>query len=349
MNKGNLVSTKSRLNYIDSIRGISCIMVYLCHMLDNILGGHPNFLGKVGVCFLFALSGYCNMEVYHEYKWTWKKLLYFYVKKICAIYPCLLIALGLAYYSEFCTWGDMVDILTMHRGKGHFWSMSVIIAFYLIFPLLSVLIQKIKGIPSIVILWIGLVAWMAKFEWMEFNKGDGFIWIFVPECIAGILVYLHKELYIKRGWEKPDYRDVISIVPVVTFAFGGFVIYSLGMWMPIDAEVIKYVVGTLVCSICLYYVVTRNHVKTCLDGKWFGWLHYLGRISYQFYLVHYVILIWLNKYTLENSFERAIFSEIVVSIGLSIIISELMYTLVQQPLNRLVRMCASKLQTATEV
>jgi len=314
---------------------INNFSVYLPCFGNSVWGGHPNFFGKTGVGFFFALSGYCLMQIYHNGKWNIKKITYFYIKRALTIYPCLLITLGLGYVINILTWPDIQKILSLRGGKFHFWSISVNIVFYIMFPILSIIIKKIGNKISIALLWIILILWAIFFT--KINIG---VLIYVPACFSGVLIYLHKECLDKKVDDK---KDIVSVIPVIVFAFSGAIIYGISSMPDISIEAIKNVLGSMVCSLCLYFVFTRKSVKEFLNNRRLVLLHFIGRISYEIYLTHLIVLMLIVKAT-RGADSHSLLSEVIVSFGVTIIISMMLHYLIQRPINKFMRRIKLKLE-----
>ena len=57
-----------RIEWLDSWRGIGCLMVFTSHIISEFGYCQGTFLGKSGVAVLFVLSAYLLCEIYYRDK-----------------------------------------------------------------------------------------------------------------------------------------------------------------------------------------------------------------------------------------------------------------------------------------
>lgn len=151
-----------RTEWLDSWRGIGCLMVFASHALDNLTDSKGSFLGKSGVAMLFILSAYllCELYYWNEQKIGCSWIVNFYKKRAVRIFPPLMFALIAAVVSKFMTFQSAIRQFFMLEKYSHFWVLPAELGFYVLFPVILVLIKKtgkyfcIIGSVIIVIIWL---------------------------------------------------------------------------------------------------------------------------------------------------------------------------------------------------
>ena len=186
---------EGRLKELDGWRAISVLLVVVHH-----IGAyqHPRLarsgfmlslfegLGPLGVKVFFVISGFviCRLLILEEERFGAVSLKGFYVRRACRIIPpfyvytatiCLLLSFGLvkdSFHEIFrgALLGDFYSALSGSWFMGHSWSLAVEEQFYLIFPTLWVLTQRVERIRVFLSIFCLLALWSAsaaEFGWDE--------------------------------------------------------------------------------------------------------------------------------------------------------------------------------------
>ena len=163
---------------IQGLRAIAVISVILFHYQVEYFGG-----GFLGVDIFFVISGYL-MTLILDKKINYKTILEFYLKRIKRILPALLFVVFISlilgfllisensferigkttlssifFVSNFYLWREWgyFDLYSLNKPLLHTWSLSLEMQFYLIFPILLLLInfffKKINIIYKLIILF----------------------------------------------------------------------------------------------------------------------------------------------------------------------------------------------------
>lgn len=198
-----------KIEYLDSWRGIGCFMVFISHILDKLFEC-GSFFGKSGVAILFALSAYLLCELYY---WNEKKIdikwsINFWKKRAIRIFPPLLFTCFIAVLLRWMTIETAIRQCLMLEQYSHFWVLPLECGFYLLFPIIILLIKKNGKLRSII---IGSI--MIIFIWSYYvlsgpmENTSGFIYC-LPMFILGIIVSLisHKIKSILGGGQFKRHR-----------------------------------------------------------------------------------------------------------------------------------------------
>ena len=123
-----------KLEWLESIRGIACLIVFLAHIIsrDFRIGIYASGCGKIGVWVFMLISGMLSILPYiHNENLLFhiKKLPNYYVKKILKIYPSYLVAILMAWILGFIEFESIPKYIFIIETWGHLWFMPVIIKF----------------------------------------------------------------------------------------------------------------------------------------------------------------------------------------------------------------------------
>lgn len=181
-----------RINYspqLDGLRAMAALAVMIHHYAPREFFNYWHFpLAAYGVHLFFVLSGYLiSSSLMHDQKellgqgYGWKNVLaVFYIKRALRIFPLFYFALFVLFVFDIGTSRDVVGwnaayLTNFHiaytgmadRFSGHLWTLSVEEQFYLIYPLLFLLLAK-RNI--ILVLLIGLIS-LAAIKWAGVTLG----------------------------------------------------------------------------------------------------------------------------------------------------------------------------------
>ncbi len=334
-----------KIDWLDSWRGIGCLMVFISHVLDSLFQ-QGSFFGKSGVAMLFILSAYLLCELYYwsgqEINWGWIKK--FYQKRIIRIFPPLLCACAIAVSMKWMSPQLAVRQCLMLEQYSHFWVLPVEVGFYFIFPLIVMLMKKLGSFFSLIAGFVTIfIIWVYYLFFTNISHLNTFIYCF-PIFILGIMTSLicHKGLNLSwGGWKLKDI-DVFGCVLTITFEAFGLIVYSLlagygdtriGQILGYYLEFFRFILGPMIFAFCLISIFEGKTVKKVLE-KATG-LQKLGRISYSFYLVHYIFLSTGRVLVLEYHINRLLILIFVFS--LSIVIASTMHWLIEVQLSGMLR------------
>ncbi|MCB1754794.1 MAG: acyltransferase [Gammaproteobacteria bacterium] len=302
-----------KFDHIDSLRGVAVLMVVLVHTGQTISNLAPDLefatrYGQLGVQLFFLVSGFTlclSMDSRAEKKFASTK---FYIRRFFRIAP--LYYVGIAWYflvrltqdsiqagspvmpERFEMSSVLANLSFIHGfvpGANNSivpggWSIGTEMAFYLIFPLLFLIIRKLatKGLQhlfnffALTLAFSILVQGPATF--LEMDEGPNRFMYYnlsnqIPVFITGIISFF----LFKRGF--------LDRLPVI-FALAGFIaltLLNIYLWrknIPFSQTLVPALAGW--SFVFLYVIFARfRSLNPAL-------LRHIGQVSFSIYLVHFV-------------------------------------------------------------
>lgn len=321
----------SRLGYVDSLRGISALLVVFSHAFPFLtINEYFINIGKVGVFIFFMISGFV---IPYSFKKEPGCNSIFITNRFFRLYPAywfsLLLAIVVYYFlnEPMPTWKQIafnITMLQMGAGQpniiGVYWTLFIELIFYII--------------------CLGLAR--NEYLWNE-QKMVGIFYLFISLSVlaSAIRFILHKKvpvaiplglsmMFLGYAWracilDKSVYmaskiKSMVTICMISTFICG-YLSYSWDHQTdePWQNFSYAYVLGIFIFIISTKYI-KFNTVATC----------YLGVISYSLYLIHDPIIKMVSSLKSELTFltnQEIKFS----SIFIALLFSSFVYSLVEKP------------------
>jgi peptidoglycan/LPS O-acetylase OafA/YrhL len=174
-----------RLEFVDALRGVAIILVYLFHCLTQAFRQDISLdvIGAAGVALFFAVSGFCIHLSFSSHP-DWRA---FWIKRFFRIYPAYLFAVlwfGLVTQTKDA-WQLLSHLLLIHNFSAatfyglnlSFWSIAIEVQLYAIYPILLWLTRKFGWQRT---LWgIGIIEFggRALVGYLTFGaRGDLSVW-----------------------------------------------------------------------------------------------------------------------------------------------------------------------------
>jgi len=337
---------------LDGLRGLAILLVVIYHNFNFI---NYSYFGWLGVDLFFVLSGYLITDILLKTLAKKNYLKNFYFRRVLRIFPLyylslfifLIILLKISnldfdYYAnnQIWLWTFLQNWLYIFKPPpshsvilNHYWSLAVEEQFYAFWPLVILLLRKIKYlfffIASLLVLvlllryvvWIYHIEDLAYFNLYTFSRIDGI-------CIGCMVALIQKtDLHFLS-------RNTAWII--ITFAGLNFLFdfvnrhnqFSFPFFALIGYTTFAMIFGLLVHEATL----GKSHwIKAIFSVPI---LRFLGRISYGLYIFHWPVYIiaypyvdHLSKNLLENTSLYSLHpfcSSIICTIG-GIVISILSY------------------------
>jgi len=297
---------KERLDFIDFAKGFAILSIVVFHFSQPYVSGiweKAIMIGGSGAHLFFVLSGFglglsTKVNASKFYKKRFIKILIPYYIVIVAIY---IINMIFPFYKDatlYALFGHlffykMFDESIMVSFGYHFWFLSTIIQFYIVFPFLVSLRDRMNSLGFIVItLLISVSYWLTitYFNLADERIYNSFFLQFLWEFSAGmVLAKLYKEKN-KRIWLQ-------SNLVLISVAIGGILLMAL---MALKGGRIGQTFNDIPASIgyaslaAFIFSVSSSIIKPLKQ-----FLIYIGHISYELYLVHMIIYLLLNSMIIE--------------------------------------------------
>ena len=333
--------TLGRRPTLDGLRGLAVLLV---------LVGHTGFqfvhtAGRVGVTVFFALSGFLiTALLLQELRSTARlDLPGFYARRARRLLPALVVFLasmiGVSLLSDKSTappWEDYLGalfyvanyVISMRAHDnviGHTWSLSVEEQFYIVWPLVVVLVLgrvgrgrafRLAAVAvgcSLLAIVLRLVLWDGGEGWRRVYYGtdtrmDGLLW----GCLLAIYM---------TGRSPGRNRPVVAVA-----CLAGIVLLSLGRG-EVEFLVVPTVVPVLTAG--AIWALTQQPQSRLLTSST---LRYLGRRSYALYLWHFPLFGAAATLPMPVRWPA-----LVVAAVLSVLIAEFSWRCVEEPFLRLGR------------
>lgn len=295
---------KQRIKCLDSLRGILCLIVLIAHIVstNSVFGVYASGCGKIGVWCFIVLSGFLTFLPYALNKGAvieskTRYVIKYYKRKVEKLYPTYIITLILALVLGFLTDShSFIKHLICMEGVGHFWYMPVIIKFYLIAPFFIMLLGYVKEKVFIVLISVLTIVFSAVFPFTTYIENSISLCWYLPVFLLGCLL-----AYIYVGI-KGRYSKVVNALSL-------FSIMSIVLLTPKMREIIwnmqpsgwlqnKYLIFAILWSAIILGVMQNVELSSSLSECRI--LGFIGKISYEVYLIHYLVIWKVVQYTTDT-------------------------------------------------
>ena len=327
---------------IDGLRAISVIAVLFYHSDLSFFGKYFFNGGFIGVDIFFTISGYLIgsiiiRELNIDGKFSYKEFL---IRRIRRILPVLffIIIISLIFAYVYLLPDDFIDISKSILSSAlfssnyyfsfvgdvydsvdskfipflHTWSLSVEEQFYIIFPIIFVLVFKYYNQHFIKIL---LCILFSSFIFANFSSVNypNYNFYSLPsrtwEILIGVILAKYE---IQRGGFpkiKNNFLNNLLLLTGFSFILVSFYFFNDGMSLPAYPTLLP-IIGT---SILIIFAGRNDFITKFLSNKF---IVFLGLISYSLYLWHYPIFSfgYILEFSYENVSRRLILCTILLSI-----------------------------------
>jgi peptidoglycan/LPS O-acetylase OafA/YrhL len=336
-------------NYIsslDGLRSVSVLAVIIYHCIPTYLVG-----GWVGVDIFFALSGFLiTSRLLQEWRGSGTILLkQFYLRRMVRLMPALYAMLAfvvvvlLWYHAKSDSFGMVLvsafSLMNWSRAfhwgydgfLGHTWSLAIEEQFYLVWPLLFMVLVSIGGIKSVKITASTLALVCLGVRLVTFD-GENFDRIYNGfDTRADSLIIGCFFACISSNLKSTVFRSQ-AYIPALFLLFVSLFVHYQDKWLYTWGwSVIALASAWLVYCLVMF---RENNISRALQ---LSPLVYLGRISYGMYLWHYPIMFFLKSHL--NSYLILT----IMCLFLTIVVATISYNYLEQPLIKLWRSRSSKM------
>ena len=327
---------KKQYKYLEIFRAILCIAVLLYH-LDLLQGGF------LAVCCFFVLSGYLSttsllrrekVDLIKHYTSRFKKVyvpllivVLCTIAMVCAQSDIVWVSLKpettsvLLGYNNFWQIEANLDYFARHTNSPftHLWYMAILLQFELVYPIVFVVLNKIKKIskylPSIIsgILTIGFTVWFYQYSQTAPISAvyyNTFARIF--SLLIGVNLGFMKDLFVIEFFKKNNRAAIFYFITFVLIIYQFFTLSADSEWFALS----MIITSILSCVIILSAIAIENNEYNLFDKVF----KLIALISYEIYLVQYPV-IYLYELSSLNSdvYSNAVMISI-ITVGISILI-----------------------------
>ena len=351
---------------IDSLRALAVLAVIIYHVDVNYLPG-----GFLGVDLFFVLSGYLiSSVIIKEYRKTGSLNLYnFYIRRARRLLPAVyfMITVGLVVmvlfnevllrkshldaifgYIYSSNWWyifhklDYFDSFGAQSPFKHLWSLAIEEQFYMIFPLLFLLVNRKKKSKDgtyklnknflYVILGLILVSLIAHILLFDINNisriyfGTDTRAFSLLVGVVGAILYPMERLHAKVTLQQNMVYSVVSLVSIATLIT--VMIYTS------EYNTLLYRGGFLLVAILGLIVIISSGKQHTLMSRLLSFkpVVFIGKISYSLYLWHFPVLV-LTTPVSEIGNPNIFF--VILRIVLTFAVAIVSYVFVETPIRKL--------------
>ena len=351
---------------IDSLRALAVLAVIIYHVDVNYLPG-----GFLGVDLFFVLSGYLiSSLIIKEYRKTGSLNLYnFYIRRARRLLPAVyfMITVGLVVmvlfnevllrkshldaifgYIYSSNWWyifhklDYFDSFGAQSPFKHLWSLAIEEQFYMIFPLLFLLVNRKKKSKDgtyklnknflYVVLGLILVSLIAHILLFDINNisriyfGTDTRAFSLLVGVVGAILYPMERLHAKVTPQQNMIYSVVSLVSIATLIT--VMIYTS------EYNTLLYRGGFLLVAILGLIVIISSGKQHTLMSRLLSFkpIVFIGKISYSLYLWHFPVLVLMTPVS-EIGNPNIIF--VILRVILTFILATASYVFVETPIRKL--------------
>ena len=351
------VRRPAAINSLTSLRFIAALLVFIWHApLPFEFNPHSLELGYVGVGFFYILSGFILTYVYYQKVVSRKKgsIKKFYISRIAKIYPVHLLtflaSIPLVILTAQTIFGDHLKFkllvtaffnLTLMQAwipktnvnfsyNAVAWSISVEAFFYLLFPLIILVVYKFRTfftLRNTVLVMVGLwLVCVAIYAPQITHVDDWKLYVFplvrLPDFLVGIMLALiyeksnKKKLFGVRISKRAATAVEIAAVAAVVLGI------LLSQVMPQSLRFALWLMPSL-AFVVFVFSYQKGRLSELLNNKI---LIFLGEASFSFYMVHQLIIRYILQLPISS------WGAVVLSFVLATTVSGFLYAAYEEPI-----------------
>jgi len=340
---------KQHILILTAIRGVAAWWVVLFHFrafLFPYLG--PLFYlaiskGYLAVDLFFSLSGFVLLLNYDEAKLTVRNVRTYYIKRVARIYPLhvfmlfayvLLIGVVLLLHhgipadrfslEEFglnlLLLQDWVSFAALSWNTPA-WSISAELAAYFIFPFIVPAVNRLSGVGSKALVFgAALLILNIGFRAHDFDIGSAIGTLGLLRCVAQFtLGAITAALYLR--FPRPGRIAKIVLLLLVAASVFGAQKYGTSLFMPLAWN-------------GLIYAAAANKQSKSL--RFFGWLVFVGEISYATYICHYFFYDVFKLVAVRSLVATTPFAYLAITFFAIFAASVILHLFIEVPAHRLI-------------
>lgn len=326
-----LVEASCPLPPLDGIRGMAAGFVVLCHSKYAGFGGGPAGMGTFGVMLFFCLSGFLMVHRNLPRRSTITDWVAFEIQRFIRVYPpfflatfsVLMLSAAELEGSPFTTdWHDLIPIWMLREPGGIFWTISVELKFYLVYPLIALILAG-RSSTSIALVFFGWVASVLAVghAWMF-----AFFSFFVSGNLAAVVLQKTPPLWCRFS---PKAREIVGwvslLLVIVAATTGGYNdLADPNLWETMWRK------SWLLGPVCAFFIANLALAKGTLRWLFANPLaRAFGRISYSLYLTH-----WFVLQAMRTRLNHNLLGSLITFVAM-LIFAVLFYAVAEYPFSRL--------------
>jgi peptidoglycan/LPS O-acetylase OafA/YrhL len=342
-----------RIRDLDGLRAIAVLVVMYSHYLDHKYWFLGIYWARYGVELFFVLSGFlitlillrdiarCQAEKSASFYSSIPK---FYISRYLRLAPALYVGLVVGYFAgspevaNSWWWHAFYasNVFFAIRGDwygsvSHFWSLSVEEQFYLLWPLVLLLVLRRSFVGALVLLIISAPLYRVVSAWAGLSSVA--IGVLPPNSFDALSLGALLAVLVHR--KSAMLSKLIYVVPLALF------VWLLGSLRALpEPLIVGDVMHTAICVVFAWVIFSLYRYGITGKGSYifaFPALAYIGKISYGMYVVHAfspgLADKMLDKLGLDLS-GHPIYLAIVWAV-ITIMVASACWHIIETPINRL--------------
>jgi peptidoglycan/LPS O-acetylase OafA/YrhL len=332
---------------LDGLRAIAAFMVVFYHF------GIPFVSGGAGVLMFFVLSGFLItwLLLRENDEQGTVSLRKFYMRRSLRIFPAfycysaVLFGVIILRHHARIVWPQAVAALFYvsnyyqalngdpNTGLSHTWSLAIEEQFYVIWPLTFLLLRRnyirlsqfLAG--AIVAIWVYRAALIFIFHMHEGYIYEAFDTRADHLLMGCLLAVVMRARLFPRFWSWISVRSAAAVGVAALLAISSVAEFLYG---PFYRDRISFIVSPVLVAIWITQLIALRGATLWRWTSW-GWVRYLGRISYSTYL-YQQLLVEVPKKLLAH---QHVVVQLAATIALIVLAASMSHYLVERPFLRL--------------
>lgn len=311
---------KSRIGYIDALRGFTMILVVCVHVATFSrvkVFPYSNFFELFRMPLFFFISGFILYK--REFVWNLTNSAKFLSKKFLVQIIPTAIFLSIFLFT--------FDYSLVQRGLNGYWFTVALFEFFIVYTLCNFIFRK-QFIVNILLIGGAIYVNSLAFDPMHYSyipvTNDFIIYpfSFFIFFLMGTLVKKYFDKVCKYIFDNNIIMLISTIIMIV-----GAIAYINNYYVQFETKLILSIVGIL--SIFYFFMRNGDYMDNSRVGKG---LQYIGRRTLDVYLLHYFFvtnsLTWINKWGVTSPTMKFVLSILtaLVIIGICLLISKFLRT-----------------------
>ncbi|MBU6159230.1 MAG: acyltransferase [Bacteroidetes bacterium] len=336
----------NHVKVLDGLRGLAILIVLLAHSSNAQLFFHEhlNFqkTGKIGVYLFFVLSSYLLdkqiIKAYRDNKISGKYWWNYVLRRLLRIYPLFIISL-LIYFALFnlgmtkTNWNlnHVLKHLLLIEGRSFYWSIAMEMKYYLISPLLLLMIHKyLKWDARLSFMFLTLLIASSIMATFSFPAIKFSIIGYLPIFLTGTLM-AYFEIIMSNSFEKLINHKAFAKAGIISLTIIIITIpyyFTIITGYTIDLRTVYFYFPF---AILFAIIIFSTMGKSTLMRRIFEWkiLRFFGVISFSLYIFHMLVLrLSMEINIIENM-------KIYLFFILTILFSSFSYLIIEKPLSKI--------------
>jgi len=317
-NAAHLQAERPHYPALDGLRGLAILLVVVYHNFGFI---NVFFFGWLGVDLFFVLSGFLITDILLKTIGEKNYLRNFYTRRILRIFPlyylCLVLFLlviprlninfDIKYYTDnqVWLWTYLQNWLYTFKDPNqtntlnHLWSLAVEEQFYLLWPLVILLIRKPKQLLLFIALLLAAVIGLRLWVWLNHIETLAYFNLYTFTRIDGICIGTMVALLLRID---KDFLRKYTAVIVLFFAALNFTFFFINRRYHFSFPYLAlagYTTFAMMFGLLVNDAVTK---QTKLIDFLFNipLLKFFGKISYGFYIFHWPVYLSVSPYLVSR-------------------------------------------------